>query len=144
MLFLKMSQNSRKHLCRSIFLSAVSNCFKIERLRHRCFHVNFNEVLKKHFFYLTNSGGCFFALQDAKHKNTLRQLHAMGSLFDGKYSQWGSRFLPILVTRFLPITECINNLVENPKAVGQRCSVKKVFLETWQNSQESSCARDSF
>ena len=23
------------------------------------------------------------------------QLHAMGSLFDGKYSQWDNRFLPI-------------------------------------------------
>ena len=44
---------------------------------------------------MITSGGCFFLCQDAKHQNTLRLLHAMGSLFDGKYSQWGNRFLPI-------------------------------------------------
>ena len=30
------------------------------------------------------------------------------------------------------------------EAVAQRCSVKKVFLEIWQNSQENTCARVSF
>ena len=30
------------------------------------------------------------------------------------------------------------------KAVAQKCSVKKVFLEISQNSQESTCARVSF
>ena len=30
------------------------------------------------------------------------------------------------------------------EAVAQRCSVKKVFLEITQNSQENTCARDSF
>ena len=30
------------------------------------------------------------------------------------------------------------------EAVAQRCSVKKVFLEVLQNSQENICARDSF
>ena len=29
---------------------------------------------------------------DAKHKNTVRQPHALGSLFDRKYSQWDNRF----------------------------------------------------
>ena len=29
------------------------------------------------------------------------------------------------------------------EAVVQRCSVNKVFLETWQNSQENTCARFS-
>ena len=33
--------------------------------------------------------------QDATHKNTLKQLHAKGSLFYRKYSQWGNRFLLI-------------------------------------------------
>ena len=32
----------------------------------------------------------------------------------------------------------------NPEAVAQRCSVKKVFLEITQNSQENTCARVSF
>ena len=31
-----------------------------------------------------------------------------------------------------------------PEAVVQRCSVKKVFLEVSQNSQENTCARVSF
>ena len=30
------------------------------------------------------------------------------------------------------------------EAVAQRCSVKKMFLEIWQNSQENICARVSF
>ena len=32
----------------------------------------------------------------------------------------------------------------NPEAVVERCSVKKVFLETSQHSQENTCARVSF
>ena len=36
-----------------------------------------------------------------------------------------------------------NNLLECTEAVVQRCSVKKVFLEISQNSQESTCARAS-
>ena len=35
-------------------------------------------------------------------------------------------------------------LLENSKAVAQSCSVKNVFLEISQNSQESTCARVSF
>ena len=31
-----------------------------------------------------------------------------------------------------------------PEAVAQRCSVKKIFLEIPQNSQEKTCARVSF
>ena len=33
-------------------------------------------------------------------------------------------------------------VLENTKAVARRCSVKKVFLEISQNSQENTCARD--
>ena len=33
---------------------------------------------------------------------------------------------------------------ESQEAVAQRYSVKKVFLEISQNSQENTCARDSF
>ena len=33
---------------------------------------------------------------------------------------------------------------EGPEAVVQRCSVKKVFLEISQSSQENPCARASF
>ena len=43
---------------------------------------------------MTTSGGYFFQSPYAKH-NTLRQLHAMGSLFDHKLSQWGNKFLLI-------------------------------------------------
>ena len=41
---------------------------------------------------MTTCGGCFFPSQDVKHKNTLKQLRAMGSLFDNNYSQWGNKF----------------------------------------------------
>ena len=34
-----------------------------------------------------------------------------------------------------------NNKLE---AVAQMCSVRKVFLDIWQNSQENTCARVSF
>ena len=30
------------------------------------------------------------------------------------------------------------------EAVAQRCSIKKMFIEIWQNSQENTCARVSF
>ena len=36
-----------------------------------------------------------------------------------------------------------NRINNNTTAVAQRCSVKKVFLETLQNSQENTCARVS-
>ena len=48
-------------------------------------------------------------------------------------------FLQLKVSYFLQSSGCI--LTE---AVVQRCSVKKVFLEISQNSQENTCARDSF
>ena len=35
-------------------------------------------------------------------------------------------------------------LLLSPEAVVQTCSVKKMFLETSQNSQENTCARASF
>ena len=41
------------------------------------------------------AGDYLFPSQDAKHKNILRQLHAMDSLFDDDYSQRGNRFLPM-------------------------------------------------
>ena len=44
---------------------------------------------------VTTSGSCFFLSQDKKHQNTQWELHTMDSLFDGKHSQWGNRFLPI-------------------------------------------------
>ena len=40
--------------------------------------------------------------------------------------------------------ETVSEKLENPEAVVQRCSMKKVFLEILQNSQENNCARVSF
>ena len=48
---------------------------------------------------------------------------------------------------FLTSPTILDNLVhprENTEAVVQRCSVKKVFLEISQNSQENTCARVCF
>ena len=36
------------------------------------------------------------------------------------------------------------NIKEHSEAVARRCSIKKLFLETSQNSQEKNCARVSF
>ena len=49
-------------------------------------------------------------------------------------------------TTKIKLAKTIKNgfLSKNAEAVARRCSVKKVFLEIWQNSQESNCARDSF
>ena len=48
---------------------------------------------------------------------------------------------------YLNILECYvlkGNHAVSKEAVVQRCSVKKVFLEISQNSQENTCARVSF
>ena len=41
-------------------------------------------------------------------------------------------------------TDNVVDKSDTPEAVVQRCSVKKVFLEISQNSQENTCARVSF
>ena len=41
-------------------------------------------------------------------------------------------------------TALLSNICERPEAVVQKCSVKKVFLEIPQNSQENTCATVSF
>ena len=38
----------------------------------------------------------------------------------------------------------LKNTLQTPEAIAQRCSVKKVFLEILQNSQENTYARVSF
>ena len=38
----------------------------------------------------------------------------------------------------------MNSFGQDIEAVAQRCSVKKVFSEVWQNSQKNTCARVSF
>ena len=44
----------------------------------------------------------------------------------------------------LGVNKCCYFFMWNPEAVAQRCSVKNVFLEISQNSQEYTCARVSF
>ena len=38
----------------------------------------------------------------------------------------------------------VHKISSGPEAVTRKCSIKKVFLETLQNSQENTCARVSF
>ena len=40
--------------------------------------------------------------------------------------------------------ESLDINIDEPEAVAQRCSVKKVFLKISQNSQENTCARPCF
>ena len=51
-----------------------------------------NLVLFSKFAMCSENFVVMLLTKDAKHKNTLRQPHAMGSLFDRKYSQWDNRF----------------------------------------------------
>ena len=44
----------------------------------------------------------------------------------------------------MPISSCGKSEVKTTEVVVQRCFVKKVFLEILQNSEENTCARDSF
>ena len=49
-----------------------------------------------------------------------------------------------LILEMIEISICFNLLPSRSiEAVAQRCSVKKVFWEIWQNSQENTCARVS-
>ena len=61
----------------------------------------------------------------------------------------GKRIIIFLLSSFvdfnlLLLSKMILVRVPRKQAVGRMCSVKKVFLEISQNSQENSCARDSF
>ena len=47
------------------------------------------------------------------------------------------------VTEKYSVQRCWQNF-DSVEAVIRRCSVKKVFLEISQNSQENTCARDPF
>ena len=54
-------------------------------------------------------------------------------------------FLIFLINKKIEFTEKkISSDSQNLEAVARRCSVKKVFLKIFKNSQESSCARVSF
>ena len=49
-----------------------------------------------------------------------------------------------LILEMIEISICFNLLPSRSiEAVAQICSVKKVFWEIWQNSQENTCARVS-
>ena len=52
-------------------------------------------------------------------------------------------FLPFSTLHML-YSSNVDKQMENKEAVVQRCSVKKVFLEISQKSQENTCARVSF
>ena len=53
-------------------------------------------------------------------------------------------FQQVYVFFILILTYCSSLYIQYTEAAFQRCSVKKVFLEISQNSQENTCARVSF
>ena len=59
---LKISQYSDENVCWSLFFNKVAGIRPVtlvkQRLRHRCFPVNFAKCLRTHFLQNT-SGGCF-------------------------------------------------------------------------------------
>ena len=72
--------------------SANSNFIEIEKSGTGVFLWIFWKFLKT--FFLTDHRR-WLLLSVIRYKNAIRQLHAMGWLFDGKDSQWGKRFLPV-------------------------------------------------
>ena len=52
--------------------------------------------------------------------------------------------LSFVVTRCQSMYLSLSLVVSRSEAVSRRCSVKRVFLEIWQNSQKNICARVSF
>ena len=57
---------------------------------------------------------------------------------------WYALVLTILLLRYTRPDDKVISKGFSPEAVAQGCSVKKVFLEILQNSQENTCARVSF
>ena len=86
--FLKnFAKFTRKHLSCTFFLRTASNFIKV-KTPTLVFLWVLAKVLK--IFLLTgNLPWMLLSVTRCKNKNT------MGSLFNGKYSQWGYRFLPI-------------------------------------------------
>ena len=69
-----------------------------------------------------------------KYINFFQTLYSLKSVF--------SLNTGYVLTKFFIFKFDLN--VNHPKAVVRGCSLKKVFLEISQNSQENTCARDSF
>ena len=83
-----------------------------------------------------------------KFRNIHRKTPVLESLFnkvEGLYFRLQNRCFPLNIVKFLrtPILKNICELLEDLENIW-KCSVKMVFLELLQNSQENSCARMSF
>ena len=62
----------------------------------------------------------------------------------GKYGPEKTPYLDTFAVVYLSVTALYYTLIHSyVRSSHQRCSVKKVFLEILQNSQENNCARDS-
>ena len=103
-----------KHLCQSLILNKVTGLRPA--LWHRCFPANLAKFLRTPIF--------------TKH---LWWLLLYKSYFKSEFS--------LYVTE---VAEKALSILFLTEAVTQRCSIKNVFLEILQNSQENSCARVSF
>ena len=97
-----------------------------------------------------------------KFKNMERDKLPLGKMFDScicpldtgrklngqlKFKKYPGCLLSVFYT--LKFTSCVQvkpatSLKHKPEAIIQRCTVKKVFLEILQISQENTCARVSF
>ena len=124
-MFLKISQNSRESTCARVsFFIKLQVCKPAtllkKKLWHRCFPVNFMKFLKTFFFHRTPPV--------AASKSSKMLILIL--LLEGKFER-------IIKNRK-------NDCFEKSEVVVRRCSVKKMFLEISQNSQENTCVRDSF
>ena len=100
------------------------------------------------------------------YSHSWRSLSELRGIFRTQSSIWSGKFLTKLLTAsfckkapsymcdwvlntplglfFYTVYVLLEFQHDHSEAVVRRCSVKKVFLEISQNSQENACARDSF
>ena len=119
-----------KHLCQSLFFNKVARPGTLlkKRLWHKCFLMNFAKVLRTHFFTEHLQSLILFCLEPEKYSNSSNEMRETNVLA-GK-----TMFTSLLFQEIGYFSE----------AATGTCSVKKVFLQILQNSQENTCARVFF
>ena len=98
-----------------------------------------------HFLFFYVAWTKFRASFQLPHKR-----HRASESQNSKFNEQSKFKVKILLCKHNIYHSNIHHLVKEdiryffPQAVAQRCSIKKVFLETSQNSQGNTCARDPF
>ena len=112
-----------------------------KRLWRRCFPLNLEKFLRTPF--LQNTSGRLLLHRETKIAFRLKALFFLKNIFCLYFSPiaklWPRKKVIFKVFVFWKYSKTLTF-----KSSHQRCSMKKVFLEISQNSQENTCARASF